>query len=131
MSDTLRIAVAGGGTGGHVYPGLAVVERLQARIETRALFIGARGGGEESILARAGRDYQLLPGYGLRRATFARKAAAPLVLTAAVVRAARARNMASITSPRACFTARAAKCRSSGAFRSAAFTTRFASNTRS
>ena len=89
MSDTLRIAVAGGGTGGHVYPGLAVVERLQQRIETRALFIGARGGVEEGILARAGREYQLLPGYGLRRATFARKAAAPFVLTAAVVRAAR------------------------------------------
>lgn len=89
MSDTLRIAVAGGGTGGHVYPGLAVVERLQERIETRAVFIGARGGVEEGILARAGRDYRLLPGYGLRRATFARKAAAPFVLTAAVVRAAR------------------------------------------
>jgi UDP-N-acetylglucosamine--N-acetylmuramyl-(pentapeptide) pyrophosphoryl-undecaprenol N-acetylglucosamine transferase len=88
MTDTLRIAVAGGGTGGHVYPGLAVVERLQERIETRALFIGARGGVEEGILARAGREYRLLPGYGLRRATFARKAAAPFVLTAAVVRAA-------------------------------------------
>jgi UDP-N-acetylglucosamine--N-acetylmuramyl-(pentapeptide) pyrophosphoryl-undecaprenol N-acetylglucosamine transferase len=44
---------------------------------------------EEGILARAGREYQLLPGYGLRRATLARKAAAPLVLAAAVVRAAR------------------------------------------
>lgn len=90
MGDTLRIVVAGGGTGGHVYPGLAVVERLEARVDTRALFIGARGGAEEKILARAGRTYELLPGYGLRRATLARKLGVPLVLGAGVVRAARA-----------------------------------------
>lgn len=90
MSDTLRIVVAGGGTGGHVYPGLAVVERLEDRIQTRALFIGARGGVEEKILVRAGRNYELLPGYGLRRATLARKLGAPFVLGAGVTRAARA-----------------------------------------
>ncbi len=89
MSDALRIVVAGGGTGGHVYPGLAVVERLEARIATRALFVGARGGVEERILSRAGREFELLPGYGLRRATLARKLGAPFVLAAAVARAAR------------------------------------------
>lgn len=89
MSGVLRIVVAGGGTGGHVYPGLAIVERLEERIDTRALFVGAKGGVEEGILSRAGRDYQLLPGYGLRGATFARKAAAPFVLGSGVVRAAR------------------------------------------
>ncbi len=87
MSDTLRIVVAGGGTGGHVYPGIAVVERLEERVATRALFVGARGGVEEKILARAGRDHELLPGYGLRRATRARKVASPFVLGAGVVRA--------------------------------------------
>ena len=89
MSDELRIVVAGGGTGGHVYPGLAVVERLEERLSTRALFVGARGGVEEKILARAGREHELLPGYGLRRATIARKLGAPFVLGAGVVRAAR------------------------------------------
>ncbi len=89
MSETLRIVVAGGGTGGHVYPGLAVVERLEARVATRALFIGARGGVEERILAHAGRDYELLPGYGLRRANLARKLGLPFVLAAGVMRAAR------------------------------------------
>jgi UDP-N-acetylglucosamine--N-acetylmuramyl-(pentapeptide) pyrophosphoryl-undecaprenol N-acetylglucosamine transferase len=89
LSDELRIVVAGGGTGGHVYPGLAVVERLEERVATRALFVGARGGVEEKILARAGREHELLPGYGLRRATLARKLAAPFVLGAGVVRAGR------------------------------------------
>lgn len=87
MSDALRIVVAGGGTGGHVYPGLAVVERLEERVTTHALFVGTRGGVEESILARAGRDYRLLPGYGLRRASAARKATSPLMLVASVARA--------------------------------------------
>jgi len=89
MSEALRIVVAGGGTGGHVYPGLAVVERLEARVATAARFVGARGGVEEKILAGAGRDYDLLPGYGLRGATIARKLGAPFVLGAGVVRAAR------------------------------------------
>jgi UDP-N-acetylglucosamine--N-acetylmuramyl-(pentapeptide) pyrophosphoryl-undecaprenol N-acetylglucosamine transferase len=87
VSDTLRIIVAGGGTGGHVYPGIAVVERLETLLETRALFVGARGGAEEKILARAGRDFQLLPGYGLRRASAARKLAAPFMLVSGVLRA--------------------------------------------
>lgn len=87
MSQALRIVVAGGGTGGHVYPGIAVVERLEALLDTHALFVGTRGGVEEKILARAGRTYQSLPGYGLRRASAARKLAAPVVLLAGVARA--------------------------------------------
>lgn len=87
MSDVLRIVVAGGGTGGHVYPGLAVVERLGERLTTHALFVGTRGGVEESILSRAGCDYRLLPGYGLRRASTARKVASPLMLAVGVARA--------------------------------------------
>ncbi len=89
MTDSLRIVVAGGGTGGHVYPGIAIVERLEARIETHARFVGVRGGVEEAILARAGRDHVLLPGYGIRRANIARKLGAPFMLAASVVRAMR------------------------------------------
>jgi UDP-N-acetylglucosamine--N-acetylmuramyl-(pentapeptide) pyrophosphoryl-undecaprenol N-acetylglucosamine transferase len=89
MSESLRIVVAGGGTGGHVYPGIAVVERLQTLVNTQALFVGTRGGVEERILARAGCDHELLPGYGLRRATLGRKIASPFVLAATVARASR------------------------------------------
>lgn len=87
MTQSLRIVVAGGGTGGHVYPGIAVVERLRARTATDVLFVGARGGVEQGILARAGYDCELLPGYGLRRASIARRLMAPLVLAAGVARA--------------------------------------------
>ncbi len=89
MSETLRIVVAGGGTGGHVYPGIAIVEQLQARLQTEALFVGVRGGAEEKILERAGRRFELLPGYGLRRATLTRKLGSPFMLAFGVARATR------------------------------------------
>ncbi|MDH4036733.1 MAG: undecaprenyldiphospho-muramoylpentapeptide beta-N-acetylglucosaminyltransferase [Candidatus Krumholzibacteria bacterium] len=87
MSDTLRIVVAGGGTGGHVYPGIAIVECLRERAATEALFVGARGGVEEGILARAGFPCELLPGYGLRGASLARRLLFPVVLARGVARA--------------------------------------------
>lgn len=88
MSESLRIVVAGGGTGGHVYPGIAVVERLRERMATEALFVGARGGVEAGILERAGLTHELLPGYGLRRASVPRRIGFPFVLGAGVLRAA-------------------------------------------
>lgn len=47
----MRLVVVGGGTGGHVFPGLAVREEFLARSdENRVLFIGSRGGMEEELL---------------------------------------------------------------------------------
>jgi UDP-N-acetylglucosamine--N-acetylmuramyl-(pentapeptide) pyrophosphoryl-undecaprenol N-acetylglucosamine transferase len=87
MTETLRIVVAGGGTGGHVYPGIAIVERLRERGAVDALFVGARGGVEQGILSRAGYACELLPGYGLRRASVARRLMFPAVFATGVVRA--------------------------------------------
>ena len=47
---TFRLLIAGGGTGGHVLPAVAVIEELRKRdIATEVLWIGSHGGVERSI----------------------------------------------------------------------------------
>jgi UDP-N-acetylglucosamine--N-acetylmuramyl-(pentapeptide) pyrophosphoryl-undecaprenol N-acetylglucosamine transferase len=62
--------LAAGGTGGHVYPALALaevlVERGRARSEIR--FVGGRRTLEREVVPAAGFEIDLLPGRGLRRA---------------------------------------------------------------
>ena len=89
MANALRIMVAGGGTGGHVYPGIAIVEALAGMTPVDARFVGAQGGVEQGIFERAALAHSLLPGYGLRRASLARKLMVPFMLAAGVARATR------------------------------------------
>ena len=58
---------SGGGTGGHVYPILAVVEALQEQVAgCRFLYVGSRGGVEEGIVSRAGLPFEAIATGGLR-----------------------------------------------------------------
>ncbi len=64
----MRILIAGGGTGGHLYPGLAVaraVQRLRPDIEP--FFIGARRGIEREVLPETGFPHALLDLHPLYR----------------------------------------------------------------
>jgi UDP-N-acetylglucosamine--N-acetylmuramyl-(pentapeptide) pyrophosphoryl-undecaprenol N-acetylglucosamine transferase len=64
-----RVVFAGGGTGGHLYPALALAEALQrADATTEILFIGARRGIEARVLPERGINHRLLPLEPLRRA---------------------------------------------------------------
>lgn len=54
-ASSLRIVFAGGGTGGHLYPGIAVARRFESLYPgVRVSFLGLRGGIEERLLPREG-----------------------------------------------------------------------------
>jgi UDP-N-acetylglucosamine--N-acetylmuramyl-(pentapeptide) pyrophosphoryl-undecaprenol N-acetylglucosamine transferase len=64
----LRLTIAGGGTGGHVLPALAVVEELQQRSALReALWIGSRDGLEREAATNANIPFIAIPTGKLRR----------------------------------------------------------------
>lgn len=64
----LRLAIAGGGTGGHVLPALAVVEELRSRDRVAdLLWIGSSDGVEVDAAARAGIPFVKIPTGKLRR----------------------------------------------------------------
>ena len=57
------VAFAGGGTAGHVFPGLAVAQELGARI----VWIGSASGVERELVTAAGIDFRGIPAGKLRR----------------------------------------------------------------
>ena len=69
MSDaTPLVVMSGGGTGGHLYPALAIADALRAvRPDVRVLFLGARRGLEATVLPQRGEDHLLLSVYGIDR----------------------------------------------------------------
>ncbi len=61
-----RILITGGGTAGHVYPGLALAEGIRERQEgAEFLFVGAKRGAEERVVPAAGHALETLPVRGL------------------------------------------------------------------
>ena len=68
----LRLAIAGGGTGGHVSPALAVVGHLRTRLAAEGrglelLWLGSEDGVERTAAANAGIPYVTIPTGKLRR----------------------------------------------------------------
>ncbi len=59
----MRVVVAGGGTGGHIYPALAIGKALGGEV----LYIGGYKGIEKDILPQSGLKYELIDIEGFKR----------------------------------------------------------------
>jgi len=63
----LRVVIAGGGTGGHLFPGIAVAEEIRARNpQIRVLFVSRGNDFERAALARAGFPLETITVEGLK-----------------------------------------------------------------
>jgi UDP-N-acetylglucosamine--N-acetylmuramyl-(pentapeptide) pyrophosphoryl-undecaprenol N-acetylglucosamine transferase len=63
----LSLLIAGGGTGGHLYPGIAVARELLARRpDARVTFVGTAAGLEARVVPREGFDLDLIRSAGLK-----------------------------------------------------------------
>ncbi|TVM20043.1 undecaprenyldiphospho-muramoylpentapeptide beta-N-acetylglucosaminyltransferase [Oceanidesulfovibrio indonesiensis] len=61
-----RVILTTGGTGGHIFPALAVAEEIAARNpECRLLFVGTRRGPEGDLARRRGLEFKALPSAGV------------------------------------------------------------------
>lgn len=57
----MKFALAGGGTGGHAYPALAVAERLRERVDTELVYYGTADGPERALAEEQEIDYRVVP----------------------------------------------------------------------
>ena len=65
----LRVLIAGGGTGGHLYPGIAVARELLRRVpDARVTFAGTARGIESRVIPKEGFELDVLRSTGLKGA---------------------------------------------------------------
>ncbi|MCH7575404.1 MAG: undecaprenyldiphospho-muramoylpentapeptide beta-N-acetylglucosaminyltransferase [Candidatus Marinimicrobia bacterium] len=84
----IRIVIAGGGTGGHLFPALGIARALRAEsANVRITFIGSRFGLEARILPDAGEEVHLLTIRGLQRGFSLRSIGRNLMLPWRFIRA--------------------------------------------
>jgi UDP-N-acetylglucosamine--N-acetylmuramyl-(pentapeptide) pyrophosphoryl-undecaprenol N-acetylglucosamine transferase len=63
----MKLLIAGGGTGGHLFPGVAIAEELRARApQAEVLFVGTRRGIEARVLPELGWPLEYIEVSGLK-----------------------------------------------------------------
>ena len=83
-----RILIMAGGTGGHVYPALAVADYLREQ-GTQLLWLGTKAGLEARVVAQQGYSLSTIKVRGLRGKGLLRLLLAPFVLCVALLQAIR------------------------------------------
>ena len=67
----MRVILAGGGTGGHVIPAIAIAQELKSRYNAELLFIGTARGIETRLVPAAGFQLELITVGALNRVSLA------------------------------------------------------------
>jgi UDP-N-acetylglucosamine--N-acetylmuramyl-(pentapeptide) pyrophosphoryl-undecaprenol N-acetylglucosamine transferase len=64
----MRLMVSGGGTGGHIYPALALIKQVKANEpDSKILYIGTKKGLESKIVPDSGIDFKTIEIQGFKR----------------------------------------------------------------
>jgi UDP-N-acetylglucosamine--N-acetylmuramyl-(pentapeptide) pyrophosphoryl-undecaprenol N-acetylglucosamine transferase len=67
LTEPLRVLIAGGGTGGHLFPGIAIArELLRRRPDARVTFVGTAQGIEARAVPREGFELDTIRSLGLK-----------------------------------------------------------------
>jgi len=85
---TRRIVIAGGGTGGHLFPGITIAREFMTRnMKNRVLFVSTANAFERSTLARAGFPLRKIKVAGIKGVSRWQKLKSLLLIPMAVIQA--------------------------------------------
>jgi UDP-N-acetylglucosamine--N-acetylmuramyl-(pentapeptide) pyrophosphoryl-undecaprenol N-acetylglucosamine transferase len=88
MNRALRVVIAGGGTGGHLFPGIAIANEFMARNSaTRIKFVSTGNPLEKAVLSKAGFDLQSIQVAGIKGRGIWNQIASVLKIPGAIVAA--------------------------------------------
>ncbi len=64
----MKILVAAGGTGGHIYPALALIDKFKSHDKnTQVIYVGTTNRMEKDIVPKLGIEYKAIEIYGLTK----------------------------------------------------------------
>lgn len=88
MSNKLKILMSGGGTGGHIFPAVAIAQEIQKRYpDAEFLFIGANGKMEMEKVPQAGFKIEGLNIAGFDRGNLLKNIGLPFKIISSLIRA--------------------------------------------
>ena len=64
----MRVILSGGGTGGHIYPAIAIGQKIrEENPDSEIIYVGIKGGPEENIAQKNGYEFRSIDAMGLPR----------------------------------------------------------------